>query len=130
MWLILFTDKQYQLLAPVVKQQLMLKGGQNINLDSLSFVGELSEVELQDLKEKLNYIGYSSTEEKTEIKSILSLFLEDRSLQGLSTKEALWVELVNYGYKLGDRILTKTNPNLYGSDVEELQELLSRLGFY
>ena len=58
------------------------------------------------------------------------MFLEDRSLQGLSTKEALWVELVNYGYKLGDRILTKTNPSLYGSDVEELQELLSRLGFY
>ncbi len=58
------------------------------------------------------------------------MFLEDRSLQSLSTKEALWVELVNYGYKLGDRILTKTNPNLYGSDVEELQELLSRLGFY
>ena len=85
---------------------------------------------MQDLKEKLNYIGYSSTEEKTEIKSILSLFIEDRSLQDLSNKEALWVELVNYGYKLGDRILTKTNPHLYGSDVEELQELLSRLGFY
>ena len=58
------------------------------------------------------------------------MFLEDRSLRSLSTKEALWVELVNYGYRLGDRILTKTNPNLYGSDVEELQELLSRLGFY
>ena len=58
------------------------------------------------------------------------MFLEDRSLQSLSTKEALWIELVNYGYRLGDRILTKTNPNLYGSDVEELQELLSRLGFY
>ena len=58
------------------------------------------------------------------------LFLEDRNLQNISTKEALWVELVNYGYKLGDRILTKTNPELCGSDIEELQELLSRLGFY
>ena len=58
------------------------------------------------------------------------LFLEDRNLQNISTKEALWVELVNYGYKLGDRILTKTNPELWGSDIEELQELLSRLGFY
>jgi len=101
-----------------------------INLDSLSFIDELSEVELQDLKERLNYVGYSSTGEKTEIKSILSLFLEDRSLENLSTKEELWIELVNYGYKLGDRILTKTNPNLYGADIEELQELLSRLGFY
>ena len=58
------------------------------------------------------------------------LFLEDRNLQNITTKEALWVELVNYGYKLGDRILTKTNPELWGSDIEELQELLSRLGFY
>lgn len=48
----------------------------------------------------------------------------------LSTKEELWIELVNYGYKLGDRILTKTSPSLYGADIEELQELLSRLGFY
>ena len=106
------------------------KGGLTINLDYLSFVDELSEVELQDLRERLNYVGYSSTGEKNEIKSILSLFLEDRSLERLSTKEELWIELVNYGYKLGDRILTKTNPSLYGADVEELQELLSRLGFY
>ena len=79
----------------------MPKGGLTINLDSLSFVDELSEIELQDLRERLNYVGYSSTGEKTEIKSIVSLFLEDRSLQGLRTKEELWIELVNYGYKLG-----------------------------
>ena len=107
-----------------------LKGGLTINLNSLSFVDELSEVELQDLRERLTYVGYPPPEEKTEIKSILSLFIEDRSLGGLSTKEELWIELVNYGYKLGDRILTNTNPSLYGADVEELQELLSRLGFY
>ncbi len=108
----------------------MLKGGLSINLDSLSFVDELSEVELEDLKARLNYIGYSTSGEKNEIKSILSLFIEDRSLNNISTKEDLWLEIVNYGYKLGDRILTKTSPTLYGSDVEELQELLSRLGFY
>ena len=106
------------------------KGGLTINLNSLSFVDELSEVELQDLRERLTYVGYPPTEEITELKSILSLFLKDRSLGDLSTKEELWIELVNYGYKLGDRILTKTNPSLYGADVEELQELLSRLGFY
>ena len=108
----------------------MPRGGLTISLESLSFIEELSEIELQDLKERLNYVGYSSTGEKSEIKSILSLFLEDRGLKNLSTKEELWTELVNYGYKLGDRILTKTNPSLYGADVEELQELLSRLGFY
>ena len=108
----------------------MPRGGLTISLESLSFIEELSEIELQDLKERLNYVGYSSTGEKSEIKSILSLFLEDKGLKNLSTKEELWTELVNYGYKLGDRILTKTNPSLYGADVEELQELLSRLGFY
>ena len=108
----------------------MPRGGLTINLESLSFVDKLSEVELQDLKERLNYVGYSPTVGVAEIKSVLSLFLEDRNLENISTKEELWVELVNYGYKLGDRILTKTNPSLYGADVEELQELLSRLGFY
>ncbi len=106
------------------------KGGLTINLNSLSFVDELSEVELQDLRERLTYVGYPPPEETTEIKSILSLFIEDRSLGGLATKEELWIELVNYGYKLRDRILTRTNPSLCGADVEELQELLSRLGFY
>ena len=76
------------------------------------------------------YVGYSSSDDLDELRSSLSLFLEDRNLKTVSTKESLWVELVNYGYKLGDRILTQTNPELYGSDVEELQELLSRLGFY
>ena len=46
------------------------------------------------------------------------------------TKKDLWKELITQGYKLGDRILNLSNPPLYGSDVEELQELLSRLGFY
>ena len=54
----------------------MPRGGLTISLESLSFVDELSEVELQDLKERLNYVGYSPTGEKAEIKSILSLFLE------------------------------------------------------
>ena len=49
----------------------MPRGGLTINLESLSFVDELSEVELQDLKERLNYVGYSSTGEKAENKSIL-----------------------------------------------------------
>ena len=31
---------------------------------------------------------------------------------------------------MGDRILNFSNPVLKGSDVEELQEMLSRLGFY
>lgn len=48
----------------------------------------------------------------------------------IKSKEDLWSELINHGYKLGDRILNFSEPELRGSDVEELQELLSRLGFY
>ena len=36
-------------------------------------------------------------------------------------------ELLNNGYVLGDRILQLQSPALYGADVEELQEYLSRL---
>ena len=46
------------------------------------------------------------------------------------SKDTLWLELLNHGYSLGDRILNFSNPVLKGSDIEELQELLSRLGFY
>jgi peptidoglycan hydrolase-like protein with peptidoglycan-binding domain len=48
----------------------------------------------------------------------------------IKSKEDRWSELINHGYKLGDRILNFSEPELRGSDVEELQELLSRLGFY
>ena len=65
------------------------EGGLTINLNSLSFVDELSEVELQDLRERLTYVGYPPTEETTEIKSILSLFLEDRSLGSFNERGAL-----------------------------------------
>jgi len=56
--------------------------------------------------------------------------LNDYNLNKNISKENLWLELLNHGYDLGDRILNFSNPVLRGSDVEELQEMLSRLGFY
>ena len=55
---------------------------------------------------------------------------EKFNLEKSISKDNLWLELLNHGYSLGDRILNSSNPVLKGSDIEELQELLSRLGFY
>jgi peptidoglycan hydrolase-like protein with peptidoglycan-binding domain len=108
----------------------MLKGGWTINLDVASLIKSLSDIELDDLRNKLIYAGYEASEDFSELISVISLYIDDKNLNKITTKEELWVELINHGYKLGDRILNFDEPELQGSDVEELQELLSRLGFY
>ena len=42
---------------------------------------------------------------------------------------ATWTALVEAGWRLGDRLLHHTSPNMRGDDVVELQGLLTRLGF-
>ena len=101
-----------------------------ISFDLSSFIDNLSDDEIKDLKNKLNYAGYSTDTNLEELKSNIEIFIEDNSLENIVTKEDLWEELINFGYKLGDRILSFNSIMLYGSDVEELQELLSRMGFY
>ena len=108
----------------------MPKGGSTINLDVASLLKSLSNIELDDLRNKLIYAGYATSEDIIELIAAVSLFIDDKNLNFLENKEDLWVELINHGYKLGDRILNFSKPELRGSDVEELQELLSRLGFY
>ena len=108
----------------------MPKGGLTINLDIASLLKSLSNIELDDLQNKLIYAGYATSEDIIELIAAVSLFIDDKNLNSLENKEDLWVELINHGYKLGDRILNFSKPELRGSDVEELQELLSRLGFY
>ena len=83
----------------------------------------MSDVEIKDLRDKLIHAGYSSTENLNELVSIVLLFIDDKNLRSLNNKEDLWAELVNSGYKLGDRILNLSEPKLYGADIEELQEL-------
>ena len=108
----------------------MLKGGLTISLDVASLLKSLSDIELDDLRNKLIYAGYAGSEDTDELISTILLFIDDKNLNSITNKESLWVELINHGYKLGDRILNLSDPELQGSDVEELQELLSRLGFY
>ena len=83
-----------------------------------------------DLSNKIQAAGYRFPENSIECRSLIELFLSDYNLEQSISKDNLWLELLNHGYSLGDRILNFSNPVLKGSDVEELQELLSRLGFY
>ena len=83
-----------------------------------------------DLSNKIQSAGYRFPENTIECRSLVELFLSDYNLENSISKENLWLELLNHGYSLGDRILNFSNPILKGADVEELQELLSRLGFY
>ena len=96
----------------------------------MSYIDELSSDEILDLSNKIQAAGYRFPADSFECKSLVELFLNDYSLEKTISKENLWFELLNQGYDLGDRILNLSNPVLRGSDVEELQEMLSRLGFY
>ena len=83
-----------------------------------------------DLSNKIQSAGYHFPADSNECRSLVELFLSDYNLNKSISKDSLWLELLNHGDSLGDRILNFSNPILKGSDVEELQELLSRLGFY
>ena len=96
----------------------------------MSYIDELSSDELLDLSNKIQAAGYQFPSDSVECKSLVELFLNDYNIDKTISKENLWLELLNHGYDLGDRILNFSNPVLRGSDVEELQEMLSRLGFY
>jgi N-acetylmuramoyl-L-alanine amidase len=57
-------------------------------------------------------------------------FQSDRGLRADGVcHEQTWLALVEASWKLGDRLLFLTSPNLRGDDVAELQSRLGRLGF-
>lgn len=57
-------------------------------------------------------------------------FQNDRGLHVTGTcDEITWTALVEAGWRLGDRRLLLTSPNLRGDDVADLQHHLGRLGF-
>jgi N-acetylmuramoyl-L-alanine amidase len=60
----------------------------------------------------------------------LTRFQRARGLRVTSVcDEETWRALVEANWRLGDRMLVHTSPNLRGDDVAELQGLLARLGF-
>ena len=108
----------------------MLRDGLNTSLNFSEYIKLLTETEAEDLNIKLNSCGYQSSDNLNDLLNTVELFIEDQNLSKEITKENLWNELLNNGYVLGDRILQLQSPALYGADVEELQEYLSRLGFF
>lgn len=93
-----------------------------------NFIKNLNEEEKSDLADKLQAAGYPVSNNGGLDYSFLS-FIKDKNLENAKDRE-VWDSLTNFGYELGDRLLNLSNPNLFGSDIEELQELLSLLGFY
>jgi N-acetylmuramoyl-L-alanine amidase len=62
--------------------------------------------------------------------SALHSFQVTRGLRGSGIcDETTWLAIVEASWKLGDRLLVLTSPNMRGDDVAELQTLLARLGF-
>ena len=89
----------------------------------------LSKEEKEDLRDKLISDGYPTNNDEKDLSLSFLSFTKDKNLEGKG-RDDVWESLINFGYQLGDRLLNLSNPVLYGSDVEEVQELLSQLGFY
>lgn len=90
-----------------------------------------------DIQRRLRLLGYELG--KAELDGIygpdteraVKKFQQDRSLlvTGIVDQET-WQELVDAGYKIGDRLLYLKYPPFRGDDVKTLQFWLKSLGFY
>gem|GEM_PF-301598 len=90
-----------------------------------------------DLQQRLKLLDYDLG--ASDIDSIyggctedaVKKFQQDRGLlvSGIVDQET-WQELVDAGYKIGDRLLYLKNPPFRGDDVKTLQLWLKTLGFY
>ena len=90
-----------------------------------------------DLQRRLKLLGFAlgTTDIDgiigTETESAIKKFQQVRGLlvTGIVDNET-WQELVDAGYKIGDRFLYLKNPPFRGDDVKTLQLWLKTLGFY
>jgi N-acetylmuramoyl-L-alanine amidase len=97
----------------------------------------LSGERVLDIQRRLRLLGYDLGQ--TEIdgifgkdtKKAVKKFQQDRGLliTGIVDFET-WQELVDAGYKLGDRMIYLKEPPFRGDDVKKLQVMLKTLGFY
>ena len=97
----------------------------------------LTSSKIVDLQRRLRLLGYDLGE--SEIDGIIGpktieavkKFQQDRGLivTGYIDNET-WQELVDAGYKIGDRLLYLKQPPFRGDDVKTLQLWLKTLGFY
>lgn len=90
---------------------------------------------IRDLQRRLGAAGYSPDGAEAgffcdSTESALSKFQDARGLHasGICNEES-WLAIIEAGWKLGDRLLNLTAPQLRGDDVEDLQRALNHLGF-
>ncbi|MDO9173706.1 MAG: peptidoglycan-binding protein, partial [Actinomycetota bacterium] len=90
---------------------------------------------MRDLQRRLGAAGFSLAGAEAGVfcaatQHAMRGFQQARGLRadGVCDEHA-WTALVEASWKLGDRVLLLTSPNMRGDDVGELQSRLARLGF-
>ena len=98
-------------------------------------LSEASGVIIEDIGNRLSLAGFLDLDDQGSgkepaINHALELFAKSKGIkfQGKITEE-LWLALVESSFCLGDRSLYLKMPYFHGSDVRELQDVLSVLGF-
>ncbi len=90
---------------------------------------------MRDLQRRLHSagvagVGLSSGVFDVATELAVTSFQERRGLRSTGEcDEATWLALIEAGWRLGDRVLLLTAPQLRGDDVAELQQGLNHVGF-
>lgn len=90
---------------------------------------------IRDLQRRLGAAGYSpdGAEAGSFCAATEAALLAFQGARGLHASgvcdEQSWLAIVEAGWKLGDRLLVLTAPQLRGDDVEDLQRALNHVGF-
>lgn len=90
---------------------------------------------IRDLQRRLGAAGYSPAGSEAGIfcastSTALERFQDDRGLRASGEcDEQTWLAIIEAGWKLGDRLLVLSAPQLRGDDVADLQRALNHVGF-
>jgi N-acetylmuramoyl-L-alanine amidase len=90
---------------------------------------------VRELHDRLAALGLLSTGDETDdfgdgTLAVVEAFQRSRGLPITGdVDETTWARLLEAGWRLGQRLLYLTHPNLRGDDVAELQVRLAQLGF-
>jgi N-acetylmuramoyl-L-alanine amidase len=90
---------------------------------------------IRDLQRRLGAAGHSPDDAEAGLfcastEAALAQFQDMRGLHASGVcDEQTWLAIIEAGWKLGDRLLVLSAPQLRGDDVEDLQRALNHVGF-